>query len=336
MKGTFPALETLELHNSSPTIASARLPGTFKAPNLRHLRLSDSTLGYWLLLSSATTIPTSLVSFSLGEVTFPPGLLIECLSLLPHLKSLNIGYLFPVEGTRDDAPDQADQQVSAPLVLPNLEELQFQGVCNYFERLAAQICAPLLKKLSITFSDGPSASGVGLHLSQLIDGAPNLKFNFARVRFKDGVSIVLDHNELWAGRGALELRFKMHLLILDQQIALAAQVCDRLASTLSTVQSLLLEYAEHPPQHCIDARWYEVLRHFDNVKTLRLAHCLVDDLGQLLRPDDEGKVLTLLPRLQEIVCYGPDEGFSAFVEARRLAGRPVHIVSGPKNRLWLV
>jgi hypothetical protein len=167
------------------------------------------------------------------------------------------------------------------------------------------------------------------------------------VRFQDGVSIVLDHKELWTGRGALELRFHVRLGMMDSQIEFAAQVCDKLASTLSTVQSLLLEYAEAGYVRSSNTKWYErsfdagcyeLLRHFDNVKTLRLAHCVVDELDRSLRPDrkGKGKVLTLLPRLQEIVCYGPDKEFSAFVEARRLAGQPVHVVSGPKNRLWLV
>ncbi|KAH9976526.1 hypothetical protein BJV74DRAFT_861946 [Russula compacta] len=345
LEGTFPALETLELYGPSSEYVRVRLPSTFEAPNLRHLHLSDFTLAYRPSPPTPATFPASLVTFSLGEITpsipVSPEFFAECLSLMPHLKSLNIGYLFPVEETRDNAPDQ---QVSHPPILTNLEELQFQGVYSYFECLAAQICAPLLKKLSITFSNSNEPRNAGFpHLSQLIDGAPNLKFHFARVRFKDGVSIVLDHNELWTGRGALELRFNV-FLGMESQIALVARVWDKLASTLSTVESLLLESAEgylstsHSRWHkeSLDATCCELLRHFDNVKTLRLAHRFVEELDRSLRPDRKGKVLTLLPRLQEIVCYGPDKEFSAFVEARRLAGQPVQVVSGPKNRLWLV
>ena len=340
LEGTFPALKTLELYGPSSESVRTRLPSTFEAPNLRHFHLSDFTLAYQPLPPTPTTFPASLVTFSLGEITpampVSPGFFAECLSLIPHLKSLNIGYLSPVES--DNAPDQ---QVSHPPILTNLEELQFQGDSDYFERLASQIRAPLLKKLSITFSNEPRSIGL-LHLSQLIDGAPSLKFPFARVRFKNDVSIVLDHNELWTGRGALQLRFNVYLGLMDSKIEFVVRVCDRLVSTLSTVESVLLEYAEHyysgnsgGNKRFTDAS-HELLRHFNNVKTLRLTQRFVEELDRSLRPDREGKVLTLLPRLQEIVCYGSDREFSAFVDARRLAGQPVHVVSGPKNRLWLV
>jgi hypothetical protein len=43
--------------------------------------------------------------------------------------------------------------------------------------------------------------------------------------------------------------------------------------------------------------WCELLRVFDNVKTLSVAGRLVEELDKALQPDDK----TLLPRLQEIV-----------------------------------
>jgi hypothetical protein len=84
--------------------------------------------------------------------------------------------------------------------------------------------------------------------------------------------------------------------------------------------------------------WHDLLRPFDNVKTLRVANRFVDTLDRVLQPDDEGwgPVLTLLPRLGEIVRYGSDNEFAAFVEARRATGSPVRVVSGPRNRLTLV
>jgi hypothetical protein len=39
--------------------------------------------------------------------------------------------------------------------------------------------------------------------------------------------------------------------------------------------------------------------------------------------------------LQEIVRYGPEDEFAAFVQARQIAGSPLRTVGGPKSRLTL-
>jgi hypothetical protein len=174
------------------------------------------------------------------------------------------------------------------------------------------------------------------YLSQLINGAADLAFPFARVRLLNGISIVMDHNILWTGGGAFELRIRS-----DQSgygpevVSHVAQVCSALAPMPSTVQSLLLEDAHSEDEsrrrrNRSDARWQELLRLFDNIKTLRVADLLVDELDQSLQSEGEGSAL--LPSLQEIVCYGPVGKFAAFVEARQ----SLRVVSGPKDRLTLV
>ncbi len=112
----------------------------------------------------------------------------------------------------------------------------------------------------------------------------------------------------------------------------------------STVQQLLLEdghrndWGQKPTRE----GWHDLLRIFDGVKTLRVAGRFVEELDKALKPDEDSKdgdgsaVLTLLPRLEEIVRCGPENEFAAFVEARQGAGLPVRVVSGPKNRLTLV
>ena len=361
MKGTFPVLETLQLYCSSLTNECARLPSTFNAPKLRHLQLSDFALVPQKTPPLNTTIcPPSLVSFSLGEVVpvkyQSPALFVECLSVMPQLKSLKIGYLFPVE-------DKSRQQAShSTLRLTNLEELQFHGRSDYFEALAARITAPSLKKLSLTFTD--LLEDVALpNLSVLIRGTTDLSESckFARVRFKDNTSIVMDQNELWTGRGAFELMFSLvpMQISFETQLKTAIHVCGELPLA-SDVTSLLLEYARanqwslsSPPtsystvgenrseSEKLDVyrkMWHGLLGPFKTVDTLRVAGHFVDELDNALKPDagDGNSVRTLLPKLNRIVLYGPVKDFKPFVEARKRAGSEVMVESGPKNRLTLV
>jgi hypothetical protein len=171
-----------------------------------------------------------------------------------------------------------------------------------------------------------------------------------QVRYKDEFSIVMDRDELWTGRGAFELRFNDRGYYFDTKIGLVAKICRAIAPTPSTVQSLLVEDAHRNQWHRDPDRkeeWRELLRVFDNVKTLRVAGRFVEELDTVLEPrpkePDADRLLLFLPRLQEIVRHGEDgkerekekekekEWFAAFVQARR-----VRIVKGPQNRLTLV
>jgi hypothetical protein len=158
------------------------------------------------------------------------------------------------------------------------------------------------------------------------------------VRFKDGFSIVLNHDELWTGRGAFGLRFNDRGYHFDANIGLVANICRALAPMPSTVQSLEDGNRNSWEQKPGREGWRELFRVFDNVKTLRAAGRFVGELQKALAPyaNDEGPgSAALLPMLQEIVRYGPEDEFAAFVQAHQMAGSPVRVVSGPKNRLTL-
>ena len=363
MNGSFPMLETLQLYCSPEKgnllNSNTKLPRAFHAPNLRHLQLSD--LKFLLPLKSTQLFDgvadrpgpgpgpsSSIVSFSVGEITTKPAELMACLALMPHLKVLKIGFLFSIPSEPTELMEQdlcADsQKESAPLSLADLEEFEYQGTFEYLEALAAQLSAPFLKKLSITITNELESANINdtfKYLSRLISGAAAFAFPFARVRFKDGLSIVMDHDELWTGRGAFELRFSNRMYHFYGDMEHVAEICRVLAPMPSTVQSLLLEdghrnrWAEEPERD----GWHELLRVFDNVKTLRVAGRYVEELDKALKPlpsDSEGSQRPpLLPLLQEIVRYGPKHEFAAFVQAREVAGSPVRIVSGPRNRLTL-
>jgi hypothetical protein len=110
------------------------------------------------------------------------------------------------------------------------------------EAVAARNGAPFLKKLSVTMANKVNESKdldrtTFKFFSQFISGAANLAFEYCRVRYKDGFSIVMNHDELWTGRGAFELRFN------DRGYYFDAKICRAIAPTPSTVQSLLVEDA---------------------------------------------------------------------------------------------
>jgi len=319
MKGPFPVLETLQLSCSSLTNECVRLPSTFKAPKLRHLQLSDFTLVPQKTPPlNTTTCPPSLVSFSLGEITpikyQSLVVFVEYLSVMPQLKSLEIGYLVPVG---QGGQDQSSRQASHLTLLPtNLEELQFHRKCDYFEALAARITAPSLKKLSLTFTDWLEDVTFP-NLSELICGATDLskKCKFARVKFEHKTSIVMDQNELRTGRGAFELMFSLRPWesSFETELKIAIHVCGELPS-VSDVTSLLLEYplVDGWPRTSrtsdIDREmWHRLLGLFKNVDTLCVVDRLVDKLDNALQPDasDRDSIHTALPKLKKVVFYGP-------------------------------
>jgi hypothetical protein len=340
MQKPFPMLETLQLYCSSYWNDKAILPTTFEAPNLRHLQLSDFTLVPQRLPPLTTAIcPSSLVSFSLGEVTpaqyKSPALLAECLAIMPQVKRLKIGYLFPVE-RRDHEHESSREAPHSQVLLANLEEFRFEGESDYLEALSARISAPSLKKLSITFTDAFTRFEFPFVLG-LISGAADLSFPFARLRLKGNLSIVLDHKELRAGCGAFELIFSGHRMgfSVKEQLECASQVFGALEFKLSVVKSLLLEYSQVQEQNFgVDrAMWHTLLRFFSGLETLRVANQFVNQLDTALQPaaDDAESVRMLLPKLRTIVCYGPSQDFKVFVASRKRAGMDIKVENGPRN-----
>ena len=349
MDGTFPMLETLQLYRAPDTDREPPLlPTMFDAPNLRHLQLTDlKSFPPTIKLLNNVTTRQSIVTLSLGEITIKPATLMEYLALMPRLKVLKIGVSFSIPSEHTERKEKnlctGSQPKSPSLTLTDLEEFEYQGTSNYLEALAARIGVPFLKRLSITVSNEVNHSAdlnttAFKYLSRLISGAADLAFQFARVRFKDNFSIVMDHNELWTGRGAFEFKFNHRKYFFNVEIGLVANICRVVAPMPSTVQSLLLEDGHRNTweRNPTCEEWRKLLRVFGNVKTLRVAGRFVEELEKALKPDTEGlEVQTLLPRLQEIVRYGPENEFAAFVQARQVAGSPVRVVSGPQNRLTL-
>jgi hypothetical protein len=112
-----------------------------------------------------------------------------------------------------------------------------------------------------------------------------------------------------------------------------AQISNSLGQFLSAVEHLALAYDVHSwssEEHDeVDrTEWRKFLRLFRNVKTLRIAEGLVEELSLCLQLEDGQLPLELLPELEELTYAGSGgigDAFTSFVDARQNADRPITI-----------
>ena len=114
-----------------------------------------------------------------------------------------------------------------------------------------------------------------------------------------------------------------------------AQIVNAPIPALSTVEHLTLYKKDSmlsEGHNEVDrTKWHELLSPFTNVKNLQVAHELVGDISSLLESDNGEPPMGLLPELKELryrARPGTRNAFSAFINARQNAGRPVALVHG--------
>ena len=195
MDEPFPILEHLSLSctdSENEVTPGLVLPQTFLSPNLRHLTLLGVDLPKGLSVLSSTV---SLVTLALTNIRtsgcFRPKQLVARLRTHPQLEGLSIGFSIPIP--RPSAERMLLGKQGAPVTLPNLKTLIFKGVSTYLESLVAQIRAPRLERLNITFF-GQIAFALS-HLSHFTSIIEGLKLPTAKILFlSDKVVITTDHH----------------------------------------------------------------------------------------------------------------------------------------------
>ena len=113
-----------------------------------------------------------------------------------------------------------------------------------------------------------------------------------------------------------------------------AQIFNALRPALSAVEHLTLGHGEHSQSSEVHnevdrTEWRKLLSSFRNVKTLRIARGLVEELTRCLELDDGELPLELLPEMQELTYSGSGDtsnAFTPFIDARQNAGRPLILV----------
>ena len=328
MDESFPILELLSLSFTVDKLTGLILPTTFLAPNLRYLTLSGVGLPKGFSLLSTVSLVTLALTNIRASRYFLPRQLVARLWSLPQLEKLTIEFSVPIP--RPSAERELLGKQGAPVTLPNLKYLTFQGVSAYLERLVSQIRTPLLERLEITLFCQIAFSLP--HLSHLINMTEGLKLLAAKVFFwHDAVTIILGHHSTRGYDGPFVLRVICKEL--DWQIDCAAQICSALIPALSGVEELTLEFlgkmmpTELQNGEIDGTTWHELLRSFIGVNELRICSALSEELSRALQTDEIGSDLGLLHGLQEIQFYGKREDnlFGSFIHARRVAGRPVRL-----------
>ena len=325
----FPILEYLIVNKSKDNTAMLVLSETLQAPHLRHLTLGGFTCPIRPRLHLTATGLVTLVLLTDHQFAyFQPNSLLQWISFLPQLETLDVAFTFPVP-SRDVERQLTHTQITTHTTLPNLRTFGFQGVSAYLEVLVCRITTPRLETLQIRFFNQLTFSVP--HLLQFMNATETLRFNTAQIMFKD--------KEFSVGmffHGAAEYAFVVMVdcCHLDWQVSSVTQISNAHSQVLSVVEHLTLEHKIHSQSseehNAVDRiEWRNLLRSFSNVKTLRVENGLVEELSQCLRLEDGELPLEILPELQELTYFGSGDtgdGFTSFVDARRDAGRPVTLV----------
>ncbi|KAI9452821.1 hypothetical protein F5148DRAFT_495424 [Russula earlei] len=329
MQKPFPELTFLNIRAEKNTVTT--LPNSFlggSAPLLRHVSLHNCPFpGMPKLLLSANHLYRLELRNIPDSGYFSPRDLVACLSEMSRLDSLGVEFR-----SSPRYPASRHTPPLTPSVLPSLTKLMFQGVHEYLEDLLAQIEAPLLSLLKITFFMDPHF--VVPYLRQSINYAELFKkchraivcTSYHAVRFaafRETHQIPELSLEIMCGGG------------LVRQLSLLAQVCSSSLLLLSTL--IQLDIVAPGPSilqthwNMNATHWVELFDPFTAVKDLRLSNRVARDVCRGLEELAEERATEVLPALQNILMRGiqPLEPVPKFIErfvaARQRSGHPVAV-----------
>ena len=339
LDGEFPILEYLSIQNQSYSIiprthrTSLNIPESFRAPHLRHLALIDFDIP---IESPLNMSMGNLVTLYLGVIPpstyFRPDALFQRISLMPHLKVLRIFFSphFPsdeIEGQLLRVP------IMRHVALPNLRCFGFKGASAYLEALLPWVLLPLLEKLEVYFLNQLTYSIP--HLRRYVSTAENFRPIAATLVFHTSNLKILAYPH--RGARAYTLSIALDGMHLDWQVASAAQIFHAVGAVFSTVEHLTLQYERYFVSRRWNdkahrTQWRELLRAFRNVKTIFIHDRLIEQLSHSLQPVEGESPTELLPELQELSyhsIYASYNAFAQFIYARKIAGRPVTVITVP-------
>ncbi|KAI9510571.1 hypothetical protein F5148DRAFT_1147433 [Russula earlei] len=305
-----------------PTTEWERLAATMQKPfpELTYLRFRAEG-------NTVTSLPDSFLGGSapllrelwLANCYIAPRDLVIALSVMSRLEILALGFrslLYP-----------ASRPPLTRSVLPALTQLTFRGVHEYLEDLLAQIKAPVLNHLGVSFYT--NLGFVIPQLGWLISQTESFKTCDTAIVYTSSRAI-----RFTASRGTNrfpELSLEVRCRELNLQLSLLAQACSSSFLPLSTLVQLdILD--GFPPRHLegdvVTAQWLELLDPFTAVKDLRLSRQIGRHVCQALKKLAEARV-DVLPALQNTLWEGLEpldsvpKYIEGFVAARKLSGHPV-------------
>jgi hypothetical protein len=341
MQEPFLALTSLSLMFSDEEMAKiVQGPDSFlggSAPRLRNLTLNGIPIPF-LGLQKALLSTNGLVELRLQNIPhlvyFSPDAIVTCLSALTKLKLLELKFQSPrsrpVRGSRRPPP-----RTRTPL--PALTSMTFKGINEYLEDIVAQIDAPLLDELFITFFHQLAFNT--RELAQFIGRAPKLQVggrNEARVVFSEHTARVTLLLPSQALSGEEEIKLGVLCKHPDLQLFSVTQFCTLSfpQAFIPTVEHLYIVESKYLPKPRWEtdiqkSEWLSLLRPFTNVKDLYLSEKIVPLIAPALRELVGGKMTEVLPALQCLLVEGlhtsgPVMGaITPFISARRLSTHPI-------------
>ncbi|KAI9510213.1 hypothetical protein F5148DRAFT_1282217 [Russula earlei] len=328
MQKSFPELKTLDVWVEGTPVTS--LPDSFfggSAPFLRHLSLQNCPFPEMPKLLLSANHLASLQLWNIPEPGyFSPQALGTALSVMSRLESVVLGFKSPRYPTSRPPPPLTRS------VLPSLTKLVFKGVHEYLEDLLAQLEAPLLNDLKITFF--VDVNFVVPQLRQLISRTESFKTcnrAFVCTSYYHTLQFGIFRETNDSPEFSLEIKCKE----LDRLFSLLAQVCNSSFFLLSTLVRLDIRDPVYPSPlshwNMNTTRWVELFDPFTAVKDLRLAKRVAPHVCQALEELAEERVAGVLPALQNIFLSDlqPLEPVPKFIEgflaARELTGHPVAV-----------
>ena len=115
---------------------------------------------------------------------FQPNVVLQWISFMPQLESLDIWFAFAVPN-RDVERQLTHTAITTPITLPNLRLFSFRGVSTYLESVVCRITTPRLEILQIRVFEQLTFSFP--YLLQFMNTAENLRFDNAVIRFQDKI-----------------------------------------------------------------------------------------------------------------------------------------------------
>jgi hypothetical protein len=337
-KEPFPALTYLELWSNDESVPV--LPDSFlgaSSPRLRTLYLIGIPFPALpkLLLSTK-----DLVNLDLSDTPdsgyISPEAMVNCLSTLPRLESLELGFRSP--RSRPNANRRPPPRKRA--ALPAFTWFQFKGVSEYLEDFVARIDAPLLHTVRITL------------FNQLIFNISQLPRFICRaekfqafteavvVLYNQSVKVTLYPQTGKGDRAMLALAISCSES--DWQLSSLEQVCRSSLPLLFGLERLDIHEDKYWGPHWRDdmesAQWLALFHPFRAVKDLYLSEQLALRVAPALQELGRGRTAGVLPVLHNLFLEGLQqsgtvrEAIGKFVAARQLSDRPTVTVNRWKRR----
>jgi len=347
MQKSFPALTHLGLSLDWSHLDGLIFPKGFlneSAPCLQYL-----SLGMFLITEVPTFLLSShnLITLKL-ETRFQdnfisPEAMAECLSGMARLKTLSISFWYGDDPVSDLFP----MDLTARIILPSLTHFDYVGHSGYSEDLMAQIDAPLLIRLGMSYYGIHRGSQIYVsQLSRFIGHIENFdQPSRAKATFQDGVTIVLDYLHRKGPQASLSIFLIPASNSLSRHILDTADLLDELFTTFSNVNHLSVNGTSVVFTGLGSDKWLPFFRLFPAVEVLQLSCSKkkrkkkVLQLSGAVGADIEGTidemVTEVLPALhtiwldnedEELLEDGPME-LQEFLSLRQSFGHPVTIVN---------